>query len=84
MGGNDPPKLITLCYAHADPLQPQQLPDYTLMYAHIGRHTHVLTHWTSSDPVYLALSLRYVYLYIENEKKDVAISGIRAKKELSG
>jgi hypothetical protein len=25
------------CYAHAAPRQPEQLPDYTLMYAHIGR-----------------------------------------------
>jgi hypothetical protein len=32
-----PPKLSTLCYAHAAPRQPRQLPDYTLMYAHIGR-----------------------------------------------
>jgi len=31
------PKLSTLCYAHAAPRQPEQLPDYTLMYAHIGR-----------------------------------------------
>jgi hypothetical protein len=31
------PKLSTLCYAHAAPRQPVQLPDYTLMYAHIGR-----------------------------------------------
>jgi hypothetical protein len=37
MGGNDPPKLSTLCYAHAAPRQAEQLPDYTLMYAHIGR-----------------------------------------------
>ena len=28
---------LTLCYAHAVPRQPEQLPDYTLMYAHIGR-----------------------------------------------
>jgi len=26
-----------LCYAHAAPRQPYQLPDHTLMYAHIGR-----------------------------------------------
>ena len=31
------PKLSTLCYAHAAPRQPEQLPDYTLMYAHISR-----------------------------------------------
>ena len=31
------PKSSTLCYAHAAPRQSEQLPDYTLMYAHIGR-----------------------------------------------
>jgi hypothetical protein len=30
------PKLSTLCYAHAAPRQPEQLPDYTLMHARIG------------------------------------------------
>jgi hypothetical protein len=28
------PKLSALCYAHAAPRQPEQLPDYTLMYTH--------------------------------------------------
>jgi hypothetical protein len=31
------PKLSTLCYAYAAPRQARQLPDYTLMYAHIER-----------------------------------------------
>ena len=31
------PKISTLCYAHEAPRQPYQLPDYTLMYTHIGR-----------------------------------------------
>jgi hypothetical protein len=30
-------ELSTLCYAHAAPRQARQLPDYTRMYAHIGR-----------------------------------------------
>ena len=30
------PTLSTLCYAHAAPRQPEQLPDYTLMYAHVS------------------------------------------------
>jgi hypothetical protein len=32
-----PPMLSTLCYAHAAPRQPEELPDYIHMYAHIGR-----------------------------------------------
>ena len=31
------PKLSTLCYAHAAPRQPEQLPDYIHMYAHSRR-----------------------------------------------
>jgi hypothetical protein len=30
-------QLSTLCYAHAASRQPEQLPDYIHMYAHIGR-----------------------------------------------
>ena len=40
-----------------------------------GLHTHVRTHRTSSDPAYLHT---YVYLYMKEKKKNVAISGIRA------
>jgi hypothetical protein len=40
------PKLSTLCYAHAAPRQPEQLPDYIHMYAHIERLAilHISTH----------------------------------------
>ena len=60
------PKLSTLCYAHAAPRQAEQLPHYTLMYAHIGRLA------------ILHISTRTIYLYMKEEEKNVAISGIRA------
>ena len=64
-------KLSTLCYAHAAPRH----------LTATGLHTHVRTHRTSSDPAYLQ---RYVYLYIQRKKKDVAISGIGLKFGYNG
>ena len=55
---NGLPKLSTLCYAHAAPRQPEQLPDYI---------HHVRTHRTSSDPAYLHT---YVYLYMKREEEE--------------
>jgi hypothetical protein len=55
------PKLSTLCYAHAAPRQPEQLLDYTLTYAYIGRLAilHIST-------------LRF-FVHGKKKEKDVAI-----------
>jgi hypothetical protein len=66
------PKLSTLCYAHAAPRQPEQLLDYTLMYAHIGRLA------------ILHISTRTIYLCMKEEEKNVTISGIRGLKRTFG
>jgi hypothetical protein len=57
--------LLRACSSSA-PRQPEQLPDYTLMYAHIGRLA------------ILHISTRTIYLYMKEEEENVAISGIRA------
>ena len=62
-------KLSTLCYAHAAPRQPEQLPDYTLMYEHIGR----LAILHISNVTFICTR--------ERRKRNVAISGFPGLKK---
>ena len=66
---NGLPTLSTLCYAHAAPRQPEQLPDYTLMYEHIGR----LAILHISNVTFICTR--------ERRKRNVAISGFPGLKK---